>query len=110
MAEESIDDIYGGNFLKTSDLPRNGVLECKIKAVRVDKVGRGEDARKKILLDLESGKVFVVNKTNAERLSKNFRSSTYSSWTGKTFKVKVGETQYSGKDVEAMRVVKEYED
>ena len=112
MGEETTDDVYGGSFLKTSDLPRDGsAMEFTIKTVKVDSVGKGDDTKKKILLALEnSDKVFVVNKTNAERLAKNFKTPAFKNWAGKKFKLKRGDTQFQGKDTEGMRVVKEYDD
>jgi hypothetical protein len=107
--EESVDDIYGGNYLKISDIPHNGVLECKIKTAFVDLVGKDKPT-KKIILDLESGKSFPLNKINSERLAKNFGSPKFATWVGKSFKVKQGETQFNGKDTPCIRVVKEYED
>ncbi len=108
MAEENINSLYGGNYLKTTDIPVALQVECKIVSSYIqefkDKKG---NPVKKLVLKLESGKDFTLNKTNATRLAKRFGTDNYSQWNGKTFLIERDETEFAGNDVECLRVVKE---
>jgi len=100
-----ISELYGsGSFLKTNDVKQETKL--KITAVAVEKI---RDTTK-LVLTLDNGKKFPLNRTNAERLSKNFGTPDYTKWVGKEFKIRKSETTFQGQDVDCLRVVKEYEE
>ena len=113
MAEETIEDVYGSgqksDFLATKDIPEGEKLDCKIVAMNKKELGKGEKATTKLIASLESGKSFVINKTNAERLAKNFGTTHYKEWIGKTFILYRSETTYAGQEVDCLRVQKNVE-
>ena len=97
-----VDEIYGGgNFLKSSDLPKGQIQDATIKSIDVQMVGD----KQKLVLELDSGKAFVLNKTNAKQLADNFATPDYTKWVGKKFKLFRTTTQYQGGTVECLRVV-----
>ena len=103
MTEQTLDEIYGGsgNFLKTGDIPKGQIVEATIKSVSVKTIGD----KTKIVVDLDSDKSLVLNKTNAKQLAGNFDTPDYKLWVGKKFKIFRTTTQYQGGTVECLRVV-----
>lgn len=102
MAENNIDDIYGAtNSLKTNDIPKGQVPEFVIRSVGTREFGEN----KKLVLELDNGKSFVLNKTNARQLAGNFETPDYSKWVGKKFKLLRTSTPFQGETVECLRVV-----
>lgn len=100
-----ISDVYGsGSFLKTSDIKQE--TQFNIKSVAVEKIRDNT----KIVLALENGKKLPLNRINVERLAKNFGTTDYTKWAGKSFRLRKSETTFNGQDVDCMRVVKEYEE
>ena len=98
-----INEIYGsgGNFLKTTDIEKGKIMDCKVVSVAVKEIG---DDRK-LVIELEGGKAFVLNKTNAAQLANNLGTPDYEKWPGKTFKIFRTMTNYQGSTVECLRVV-----
>lgn len=102
----NIAEIYGeGNLIRTSDVPENKALNCKITATSVRQFGD----RNKLVLELETGKSFVCNKTNANRLAKIYNTPEYDKWVGKTFLLVRDFTQFKGQDIECLRVQRQFE-
>ena len=103
MAENNIDDIYGGsaNSLKTADIPKGQIPEFTIKSVSVKEFGEN----RKLVLELDNSKVFVANKTNARQLAGNFDTPDYTKWVGRKFKVLRTTTTFQGSSVDCLRVV-----
>lgn len=108
MTDEDIGSLYGGNYLKTSDIPEDSQVECTIIGTKIQEfTDKNGNPVKKLVLRLDSGKEFTLNKTNATRLAKRFGTDKFTEWTGKTFLLERDETEYAGRDVECLRVVKE---
>ena len=100
-----INEIYtGGNFVKTSDIPKGTGLEVTITNIQVQKIGNKPDEKPKLVLDLDNKKQFPCNKTNAKRLAIVFGTTNFEQWVGKKFKIKRDLTEYSGETTECMRV------
>ena len=98
-----INELYGGkgDFLKTSDIPKGQIIDVEIKGVEVKTIAD----KNKLCLTLDSGKIFVMNATNAKQLASNLGTSDYTKWVGLKFKVFRTTTQYQGGMVECLRVV-----
>ena len=103
MTEQNIDEIYGGsaNSLKTTDVAKGTVPEFTIKSVSVKEFGEN----KKLVLELDNGKAFVCNKTNARQLANNYETPDFTKWPGKKFKLLRTTTTFQGGNVECLRVV-----
>ena len=100
-----ISEIYGsGSFLKTGDVKQE--TQMNIKSVAVEKIRENT----KIVLTLDNGKKFPLNRTNVERLARNFGTTDYTKWAGKSFRLRKSETTFQGQDVDCLRVVKEYDE
>ena len=106
MADEAtnINSLYGGNYLKVEDVPAAGTLECTVAKTFIKEF---QDGTKKLVVEMPNGKWLTLNSTNAKRLAKNFGTDNYTQWVGKTFRVKKDETEFGGRDVPCIRVVKE---
>ena len=98
-----INEVYAdnANTIKTTDIPKGQLPEFEIKSVSVKEFG--DD--KKIVLEVDNGKSFVLNTTNARQLASNFGTPDYESWPGKKFKLIRTNTQFQGSNVECLRVV-----
>ena len=91
--------LYGGNYLKITDVAKPQTYT--IKAAAIENVG---DKTKLVLSFNETDKTFVVNKTNARRISDKLGSAETDSWVGKKITLMKDYTQYQGTEVECIRV------
>lgn len=106
---ENVSDIYsGGNFLKSEDVPTGSKLTCKIKNITTKEFGK-EDTQTKLVAELEDGKSFVINATNAKRLAGLFNTEKFKEWVGKTFILYRAETMFGGQEVACLRVQRQLE-
>ena len=103
----SIKDIYkSGSFLKTTDIPKGKDTEFTIKSAKLEAVGDKD----KLVLTFEDDMKWPLNKTNAERIAKNLKTDDYEKWTGKKIRIRRSETKYQGREIECLRVVREYDE
>jgi len=99
MATETVNDIYGGNFLTAKDI--EGSETVKIKTATVEEVGE----KRKIVLTFEDtiDKKFPLNSTNAKRCVK-LLGDDYTKWVGQSITIIKTMVEFSGKDVDALRI------
>ena len=98
-----INELYGmkSDFLKTTDIPKGQILDVMVNSAEARTIGESQ----KVVLNLDNGKNFVLNSTNAKQLASNFGEKDYTKWVGKKFKIFRTTTQYQGGMVECLRVV-----
>lgn len=103
----SIDSIYGETVssIKTQDVKEGQPLTCKIKNSEAKRIG--DDT--KIVLTMEDGRSWFVNKTNARRLSELFNNPNYDQWVGKSFNLIRSWTTYQGQEIACLRVQRKIE-
>lgn len=102
----TIDDIYGGKYMKASDLQKP--VKLTIKAARVEQFpGRAEgEVKDKVVLvfnDIE--KELVVNATNAARISEIANTKVIEDWAGTTIMLVKDKTKYAGNIVDTIAVM-----
>jgi hypothetical protein len=99
----NIKQAFPSNYLKTADL--NGShAAVTIERVEIEKLGSGRDAESKpILYFAGKAKGLVLNKTNANVISKLFGDET-DGWIGKKVILYPTETEMGGEIVPCLRV------
>lgn len=104
----NVDEIYGDSrsLLTTKDVQEGKTLRVTIKSVKPDKIGQSDKI--KLVLELDNGKSFALNKTNAQRLSEQF-GANYETWVGKSFDIIRSFTMYQGSEVACLRVARKLE-
>ena len=97
-----INSLYpAGEFMKKEDVPASG-SQFVIASVSVEEIG-GED--RKPVVKFQDGRKFVLNKTNAGRISFALGTSEVEQWAGKTITLYNDPTvEYGGKMVGGIRV------
>jgi len=102
----SVDEIYGGNFLNAM-LVKSEKLVGKpltISNVEVQKIGRGDSARNKLVVTFrEISKQLVLNKTNSNIIAESY-GQDYSQWVDKRIFLQLTKRQYQGQLVDAVSV------
>jgi hypothetical protein len=96
-----INAAFPSNYIKASDL-QGGDRNVVIRAVEVEGVGRDKD-QKPVLYFQGKEKGLVLNKTNANAISKLYGSDT-ANWLGKAIVIYPTETEFGGETVECIRV------
>ncbi len=99
----SIRDIYAGNTLAASDLPAGVQVPVVIEAVRAVKFN---DGNKLELRFRGKRKVLLCNKTNAHRIADQ-HGDDFDTWPGKAIFIQRDLTQFQGREVECVRVVRQ---
>lgn len=107
-----ITEIYGsaafGNYMKVEDLKTK--TKYKIVAATIQKLHTNDGKEiPKLVIALDNGKLFTLNRTNAERIARNLKTPDYTKWIGGEIELKQAEATFQGKDFDVLRVVKEYE-
>ena len=99
------DDLYPSKYLKAGvDILEGQNVTLTIQAVMTETFGEGADAETKPVLTFnESGKFFVLNKTNVKRIAA-IHGAPLAGWTGKTITLFVAEVEFQGKPCKAIRV------
>ena len=100
-----IDDFFG-NYLKTEDI--NEEIDVTIKEVKVEKVGREENADEKIVVYFDKfEKGLILNKVNGEALAEEADSRETEKWIGVKVCLYVDpNVLFGGKRVGGIRVKK----
>src|SRR6516225_1022481 len=95
-----IDDAYPSKYINAASL-HGGSMTVRIVDIVYDRVGR--DDEKKLILVLEGGKWFVLNKTNARAIARFFGRNT-DGWKNKEIELYVTPVDLKGQMVEGVRV------
>lgn len=100
----NINDAFPSKYLKSGDVPEDSDLPLTIKSVSVETVGQGDDAEQKPIIHFEeTEKGLVLNKTNAETISRLHTPET-DNWPGKRIALFSTEVDFGGKQTLALRV------
>ena len=92
-------DAYYGEYLNAEDVTQE--VSVTVKAVAAETI----DGDEKLVLETnELNKRFVLNKTNKDRLKKNFGTAETDQWIGKQFTLTTEQVQFRGDTVPAIRV------
>jgi len=100
------DDIYGGKFMKASDLQKP--VRLTIKSARIEQFpGRkeGEVQNKVVLTFNDIEKEMVVNATNAARITEISKTKIIEDWVGTTIMLVKDKTKYAGNLVDTIAVM-----
>jgi hypothetical protein len=95
-----IEEAYPNRNINAASL-HGGSMTVRILDVVYDRVGR--DAEKKLILVLEEGKRFVLNKTNASAIARFFGRNT-DAWKNKEIELYVTPVDLMGQMVDGIRV------
>ncbi len=98
----NINDAFPSNYLKASDLQGREVV-VSIDRVEFEAVGR-EKEQKAVLHFIGKSKGFVLNKTNARKITEIAGSALTEEWHGVAIVVYPTETEYAGDTVDCIRV------
>ena len=99
----NINNAFPSKWLKSGDV-EEGDLTLTIKSVSLEEVGSGEQAEQKpIIYFNETDKGMVLNKTNADTISRLYTRET-DAWIGKPITIFATEVDFAGKQTLALRV------
>lgn len=99
----NINNAFPSKWIKSGDIEGDDLV-LTIKSVQIETVGQGEDAEEKpIVYFSEIEKGMVLNKTNADSISRLYGPET-DGWTGKTIALFATEVAFGGKQTLALRV------
>jgi hypothetical protein len=98
----SYDDLYGSRFLSATEL--KAPVTAVIERIDEETLGRGAEARTKVVLYAKGAKKgIVVNKTNARTLADAF-GKDFNAWPGHQITVKAEPTTFGGKSTLGVRI------
>lgn len=99
----SIDEFFG-NYLKSQDI--KGETKVKIKEVKVESLGRGGDAKDKLVVYFDGfEKGLALNKVNSEAIADVANSREIEKWKGVEVSLYVDpNVQFAGQRVGGIRV------
>lgn len=99
-----VNDAYPSKFLTAEDLDGSDV-NVTIDDVQLEEIGQGADKQKKLVLSFRGKKKgLVVNKTNANTISKVLASDDTDDWIGQTITIGPREVEFKGEMVWSIRV------
>jgi hypothetical protein len=99
----NIQNAFPSKWLKSGDV-EDGDLTLTIDRVEIEEIGSGEQQdRKPVIYFRETDKGMVLNKTNADTISKLHTPET-DNWIGKQITVFATEVDFAGKQTLALRV------
>jgi hypothetical protein len=99
----NINNAFPSKWLKSGDA-EEGDLHLTIRDVVMEDIGSGENQEHKpVLYFHETDKGMVLNKTNADTISKLYTPET-DNWIGKPISVFATEVDFAGKQTLALRV------
>ena len=99
----SIDEFFG-DYLKTEHIKEE--KEYEIREVKVEKIGRGEQQEKKVVVYFQGlDKGLALNKTNSEAIAKITGSREIEDWDGKSLVLFIDpNVTYMGDTVGGIRI------
>lgn len=102
----SMDDVYGGDYLKAEDLPEHARVLVRVESVAVVEIGKeGEEKQKKLAVRfVGKEKLLLLNVTNANMLAEIAQSRDYDTWPGKHALLYRTMVDFAGKRVPALRL------
>lgn len=100
----NIQNAFPSKWLKSGDIPEDSDMLLTIARVEVETVGQGDEAEQKpVIYFEETEKGMVLNKTNADTISKLHTPET-DNWIGKRIALFATEVDFAGKQTLALRV------
>lgn len=99
----NIQNAFPSKWLKSGDV-EDGDLTLTIKSVQIEDIGQGESQESKpVIYFEETDKGMVLNKTNADTISRLHTPET-DNWIGKKISIFATEVDFAGKQTLALRV------
>jgi hypothetical protein len=99
----NIQNAFPSKWLKSGDI-EEGDLNLTIKAVQIENIGQGDEQESKpVIYFEETEKGMVLNKTNADTISRLHTTET-DNWIGKKISIFATEVDFAGKQTLALRV------
>jgi len=100
----SIDDVFGGTTLKSSDIKgKDPTVTIAGVEVKNFKEKDGTEKQKLLVHFVGAKKALVCNVTNARRIA-HLHGADYSEWGGKQIKLKVEMVDFGGQVMDGIRV------
>lgn len=100
----NIQNAFPSKWLKSGDIPEDSDMLLTIARVEVEMIGQGDEAEQKpVIYFEETEKGMVLNKTNADTISKLHTPET-DNWIGKRIALFATEVDFAGKQTLALRV------
>lgn len=95
---------YGGQWMKSADVPMPRGIRTTITEVTEEEIGRGTERKTKLVAWLKGqDKGLVLNKTNGTALAEIYGDET-DDWAGKRIVLTVGKALFEGKKVDSIMV------
>jgi hypothetical protein len=99
----NIQNAFPSKWLKSGDV-EEGDLNLTIKSVQIEDIGQGDNQETKPVIYFdETDKGMVLNKTNADTISRLHTPET-DNWIGKKISIFATEVDFAGKQTLALRV------
>ena len=98
----NINSAFPSNYLKASDLGESQPV-VTIDRVTVEPVGRDKEMKPVVYFQGKT-KGIVLNKTNSKKIAEIAESQETEDWTGVQIKLYATEVEFSGEQVEAIRI------
>jgi hypothetical protein len=99
----NIQNAFPSKWLKSSDV-EEGDMHLTIKSVKIEDIGQGDNQETKpVIYFEETDKGMVLNKTNADTISRLHTPET-DNWIGKKISIFSTEVDFAGKQTLALRV------
>lgn len=97
-------EAYPSKYLSAEDLDGKD-MTLQIKTVELETIGQGAKASEKLVIGFKGAKkMFVVNKTNANTISKVLGSDETDDWIGQRITIGPREVEFQGDMVLSIRV------
>lgn len=102
----SMDDVYGGDYLKAEDLPPNARVVVQVESVHIAEFSEeGKPKERKLALKfVGKEKRLALNVTNANMMAEISGSRDYDNWPGYSTILYRTMTDFGGKRVPALRL------
>lgn len=98
----NINDAFKSNYIKASDLKSTQVV-VTVDRVEFEPVGRDREM-KAVMYFVGKAKGFVLNKTNARKITEITGSALTEEWSGHAIVLYPTETEFGGETVECIRI------
>jgi hypothetical protein len=99
-----LNDAYPSRYLTAEDLDGRDVT-ATIETIELEEIGQGADKSKKLVIGFRGKKkLFVVNKTNANTISKVLGSDDTDDWIDQRITIGPREVEFQGNMVWSIRV------
>ena len=98
-----INGAFPSDYLKAADIPPGRQIGVTIQSVEIEQIGKNKESRP-IVYFQGKDKGLVLNKTNAKKITAIVGSPETANWSGRQIALYRTTVEFSGEQVEAIRV------